>query len=69
MKKFQFSKITEIRKEIGMSKTELARRADLTPQQVWNLENSTDDKSLSVSTLEKIANALKVPPDAFFVEV
>jgi transcriptional regulator with XRE-family HTH domain len=69
MKQFSFKKIKEIREELGWTKTELARRTGLTAQQIWNWENSDpDEKSLTVDNLSKIANAMKVTTDAFFVE-
>ncbi|HHT9139138.1 MAG TPA: helix-turn-helix transcriptional regulator [Candidatus Wunengus sp. YC60] len=68
MKQFQFSKIKEYREAAGMGQKDLAEKIGVSPQQLWNWENSSNDKSLTTEYLGKIATTLKKRTDDFFVE-
>lgn len=55
-------KLTRIREERGMSKSELARRADTTYQTVLNIEHGRYEPG--IRTMAKIARALGVSVDS-----
>lgn len=57
-------KITEFRKAIGLTQSELAELCDLTTETISRLERGVNIPSLK--TLEKIAYYLKVPLKNFF---
>lgn len=58
--------LREIRKEVGMSVSELARRSDVSRQTITNIELHGQDPSGFV--MIKISNALKRDPrDIFFI--
>ncbi len=52
-------RLKELRKERGMSQEELAARASISRTYLARLETARQDPTLS--TLEKLAKALKVP--------
>ncbi len=56
-------KLTKIREERGMSKSELARRADTTYQTVLNIEQGRYEPGFR--TMAKIARALDVSVEVF----
>lgn len=60
------SRIRELRLERGMTTTELARRIGISHPQVSRLENGR--QNFRTQTLARIAAALGVKPDCFFVE-
>lgn len=55
-------RVQELRKERGMSLTELAERAGVAKSYISSLERDIQ-KNPSIQFLEKIANVLKVPVD------
>ncbi len=60
------SKLTNVRKEQGLSQAELARRAGLSPGLIGQIEKGKVEPSLK--TIEKIAAALNISPCYFIVE-
>lgn len=52
------SNITEARKRKGLTKEELAAKTGITRQYIGRIEKA--DTSITVDTLEKIANALEI---------
>lgn len=61
-------KVKEFREKIGMSQSELARRAGVSRQTIWSIEDDNQYRT-TVTTLFKIATALGVKvDDIFFVD-
>lgn len=54
-------RIRRRREELGMSQSDLARRADLTPSGIWQYEQG--ERKPSSEALTKLADALKVATD------
>ena len=52
-------RVQELREAKGLTMAELAKRADLYPRTIRNIERGTH--SPTVKTVEKIADALEVP--------
>ncbi len=50
--------IRAIREALGMSTRELATRAGLSPQRISQIEHGESDRSLTLATLERVADAL-----------
>jgi DNA-binding XRE family transcriptional regulator len=67
MKQFAFSKIKEFREAAGLTQWQLAQRIGVMVQQIGAWENNSDEKTMTVANLTKIANALKRKTDDFFV--
>jgi transcriptional regulator with XRE-family HTH domain len=59
-------RVREIREDRGMPRTELARRAGVHRNTLLRLEDGTHMPS--VDKVERLANALRVPPSALFEE-
>ena len=49
--------IDERRKELGLRKADVAKRADVTYQTLWNIEHG---KAITFQTLNKILNTLEL---------
>lgn len=64
LKKLIGNRITVLRKEKGLSQQKLAIDAGLERSHLTNIENG--NKNISLSTLEKIFNALDTNPSEFF---
>lgn len=63
------NQIKKFRKENDLSINELARRTELTPSYISNLEKGKRDNP-SKETMEKIAEALgKTVPEVFYPEI
>ena len=67
MKQFQISQIKKLREEVGLTITELSKKTNFSPQQIWNWENA-GDKSLTTASLQVLAAALGKEPNDFFIE-
>ena len=59
------NKLKEVREAQGISVSELARISDVSRMTIWKLENGTP-QSPTVRTLQKIADALRVPIHELF---
>ncbi|GFO55953.1 putative HTH-type transcriptional regulator y4aM [Geomonas sp. Red276] len=59
-------KIRLLRKHAGMSQERLAEMVEVSYQQIQKYEAGST--MLNVDKLQRVANALKVPPSAFFEE-
>jgi transcriptional regulator with XRE-family HTH domain len=69
MKHFSFKKIRQYREDARIPLSELARKIDVAPQQLWAWENTEDgERSLTAANLYKVADALGKSTDDFFVE-
>lgn len=54
-------KVAEARQRLGVNQSELARRAELTPAAVWQIERG--ERTPSADTLKRLAEALRVSSD------
>lgn len=54
-------RVAAARKRLGITQSELARRAELTPAAVWQIEHG--DRQPTAETLRKLSEALKVSSD------
>ena len=59
-------RIREVREELGMPVTVLARRAGAAPATIYRIESG--NRTPSMALLEKIAKELRVPPSALMQE-
>lgn len=62
------NKIKEIRKIKGMSLTKLSQITGLSRTTITEIENATNGRNPTTSTLDKLAEALQVPLEDFFKE-
>ena len=62
--------IREKRSERGMSQSELSLKSGVSRATLWKIESNTssDDVSVTVSTLKAIADALDVPISSLFFD-
>lgn len=60
--------ITRIRESRGLTKKELAEKANFTSHFIYNIENLNYYQTFSILTLVTLANALDVDIREFFVE-
>ncbi len=58
-------RIKEVRRRIGMTQTELAKKSKVSRVTIWALETGKQTTT-TVNTLASIAKALGVPIDAIF---
>jgi transcriptional regulator with XRE-family HTH domain len=58
------SRITQLRKEKGLSQQKLSTDAAIERSHLTNIEKG--NKNISLSTLQKIFNALEISPNDFF---
>ena len=56
--------IAFVREQTGVSKKEMATRLDITPQNLWNLENGY--QNLTCEYLDKIIQQLNYSPEQFW---
>lgn len=55
--------------EIGMGQAELARRSGLSSGHIADLVHNKRGKQLTLTTLQKLCEALEVGPDFFYPEL
>ena len=57
-------KVRELRETMGLSREELAERAEYSPQNLAKIE--AGERFVTADALERLAKVLKAPPEEFF---